>query len=296
MSNLKSITIKEWLADTKSKLDSVKIESKLNTSNTRLDVEILLLEALNKDKIFLYTDSDYILSENEIIKLNNLLDRRIKGEPIAYIIGHKEFWSLNFKVTPDVLIPRPDTELLVEQVLKYLPKDKNCHVADIGTGSGAIAIALAKERPNWKIHAVDLSSRALKIAKENAISNKVSNIKFYHADLLSGFNNISFKFDAIVSNPPYIDENDEYITDINAIELNYEPRMALVARNLGLEIIERLVKQSKEYLLSDGMLFIEHGYKQKNLIISMIESEVKIEFSKFIKDLNHLNRLLIVKF
>ena len=176
MNSFKVYTVKSWLFDAKEKLLESQRKNNLNTINVRLDAEILLLHSLNKPRTFIYTDSDYILSKQELVHLENLLSRRLQSEPVAYIIGYKEFWSLELKVTPDVLIPRPETELLVEQVLDKLPKDQSVNIADIGTGSGAIAISLAKERPNWTIHAVDLSIKALNIAKENAVKNKIKNI------------------------------------------------------------------------------------------------------------------------
>ena len=297
MNSLKKYTIKNWLNEAVNKLEDIKSINKLNISNTRLDAEILLLDVIKKSKVFLYTDSDYILTNLELKKLDLLLKRRLKGEPIAYIIGHKEFWSLDLKVTSDVLIPRPDTELLVEKVLESLPKDKNCKIADIGTGSGAIAIALAKERPNWQIHAVDLSEKSLKIARQNAVYNHINNTKFYCADLFTGFENIDFKFDAIVSNPPYIDINDEYITNINSIELQYEPKMALIAENMGMDIIEKLIKFAPRFLVNKGFLFIEHGYKQKEDIKNYLK-DISLTFSSinFYQDLNKLDRIVCIKF
>ena len=295
MNSFKVYTVKSWLFDAKEKLLESQRKNNLNTINVRLDAEILLLHSLNKPRTFIYTDSDYILSKQELVHLENLLSRRLQSEPVAYIIGYKEFWSLELKVTPDVLIPRPETELLVEQVLDKLPKDQSVNIADIGTGSGAIAISLAKERPNWTIHAVDLSIKALNIAKENAVKNKIKNIIFYHADLFSGFNNLDFKFDAIVSNPPYIDINDEYITDLNKEELKYEPKMALVADNQGMAVIEKLITESRNYLVNNGLLFFEHGYQQKSLIENFL-----LQFSLFnirlLKDLNNHNRIVIITY
>jgi len=295
VNSFKVYTVKSWLFDAKEKLLESQRKNNLNTINVRLDAEILLLHSLNKPRTFIYTDSDYILSKQELVHLENLLSRRLQSEPVAYIIGYKEFWSLELKVTPDVLIPRPETELLVEQVLDKLPKDQSVNIADIGTGSGAIAISLAKERPNWTIHAVDLSIKALNIAKENAVKNKIKNIIFYHADLFSGFNNLDFKFDAIVSNPPYIDINDEYITDLNKEELKYEPKMALVADNQGMAVIEKLITESRNYLVNNGLLFFEHGYQQKSLIENFL-----LQFSLFnirlLKDLNNHNRIVIITY
>lgn len=294
MNSFKVHTVKSWLFDAKERLLESQKANNLNTINVRLDAEILLLKALNKSRNFIYTDSDYILAKEELENIESLLSRRLKGEPIAYITGNKEFWSLDFKVTPDVLIPRPETELIIEKVLEKLPKDKNLNIADIGTGSGVIAVSLAKERPNWTIHAVDLSDEALKIAKENAKKHNIKNIVFYHADLFSGFNNINLKFDAIVSNPPYIDINDEYITDVNKEELKYEPLMALVAENNGMAIIEKLILDSSNYLAENGFLIFEHGYKQKNDIESFAYTQ-KIINIEFIKDFNQLDRVVILK-
>lgn len=220
-----------------------------------LDADLLLAYVLQKPRSYLYAHGEQLLTATEQAQFQALLQRREQGEPIAYIIGEQEFWSLPLRVTQDVLIPRPETELIVEFILAQLPKDKPQSIIDLGTGSGAIAIAIASERLNWKITATDKSPSALAVAKHNAEKFTLSHISFIESDW---FMNIpSQQFSAIISNPPYIANDDPHLRD-----LCYEPTSALVAENNGLDDIEKIVEQAKNYLQSSGLLAIEHGYKQ----------------------------------
>lgn len=226
-----------------------------------------LLHVIGKPAIFLITDEDYQLSDSELEQFNTGVAKMHQSTPLAYLTGQQDFWSLNFTVNEHTLIPRPDTEVLVEQVLNWIqsqPKivgnNKPKRLLDLGTGSGCIAISLAHElqHAHWQAVAVDLSQEALKVAKHNAAINDVSNIEFLQS---SWYDKLPIQdeplFDVIVSNPPYIDESDEHLARLIA-----EPISALSAPNHGLADIEYIVQQAPKYLLKGGLLAIEHGFEQ----------------------------------
>lgn len=223
-----------------------------------------LLYVIDKPALFLITDESYELTYSEQKQFNAGVLKMRQGTPLAYLTGQQAFWSLNFTVNEHTLIPRPDTEILVEQVLNWInaqsAQTKNQRLLDLGTGSGCIAISLAHElkKDNWQVVAVDLSSEALNVAQHNAVLNRVDNIEFVQS---SWYDKLStqdtFLFDIIVSNPPYIDETDEHLTRLVA-----EPISALSAPNKGLADIEHIVQQATTYLRSGGLLAIEHGYDQ----------------------------------
>lgn len=234
-----------------------------NISDTaKLDCELLLGNILNKPRSFLFSHSENELTNFEIKNFNKVLARRLKGEPIAYILGSKEFWSLNFKVNKNVLIPRPETELLVEIILKNFSKNNNIRLADLGTGSGAIALALAKEKPSWNIVATDISENALAVAKENAENLKINNVSFICSDWCS---KLTGSFDIIVSNPPYVSMKD--------LNNKFEPKAALISNNNGLEDIEKIINQSKNFLLDYGFIIFEHGFNQAEQICEFLNEE-----------------------
>ena len=224
-----------------------------------LDAEVLLADLLQVSRSYLFTFPERELTVAEITDFEKRIEQRQKNIPIAYIIGHKEFWSLDLIVTRDTLIPRPETELLVECVLQQIagPKKK---VADLGTGSGAIALALAHERPSWEIHATDASFEALEIAKLNAARLKISNIIFHQGSWFAAFS-FDEKFDVIVSNPPYIAPDDPHLES-----LNDEPRSALTADENGLKELRHIIIHAKNYLQPGGHLLLEHGFMQANEI------------------------------
>ncbi len=238
-------------------------EQKLNkaTSTPRLDAEILLLHTLKINKTKLYTHPEAPITENNLITLEQILTQRLSGIPVAYILGEKEFWSMTFKVTPDVLIPRPETEHLIEITLSLLDTHKPQTVLELGTGSGIIAITLAKECPLWKIIACDNSIPALSIARENAkhLLPPNTNLSFCKSNWFSDIPPQTFS--AIISNPPYIPENDPHLP-----ALQYEPISALTSGTDGLDDIRTLITQSPSYLNSDGILLLEHGYDQGKVI------------------------------
>jgi len=234
----------------------------------RLDTELLLAHVLNKPRSYLYAHPETKLSAKQQKKFTELLTRRKNGEPIAYILGHKEFYSLILAVNQHVLIPRPETELLVDLILNKFPATTNINLADLGTGSGAIAIAIAKHRPNWQIFAIDKSRNALKVAKNNAQNLNIKNIQFLHEDWCCrgdrqvALNRQVTRPNIIVSNPPYIAERD--------LQPSFEPNMALAGGIDGLRHIKTIIKQAKNTLKPNGLLFLEHSFDQAKQIQNLM--------------------------
>ncbi|GAF52267.1 peptide chain release factor N(5)-glutamine methyltransferase [Psychrobacter sp. JCM 18900] len=227
-----------------------------------------LLHVIDKPAITLMTDEDYQLTDSEIALFNDGVVKMQQGIPLAYLTGQQEFWSLSFNVNEHTLIPRPDTEVLVEQVLNWINDHSTClsnkRLLDLGTGSGCIAISLAHElkHANWQVVAVDLSSEALKVAQHNAVSNNVADVEFVQSSWYQALPICDEpQFDIIVSNPPYIDETDEHLAHLKA-----EPISALSAPNQGLADIEHIVQQATKYLRTGGLLAIEHGYDQGDAV------------------------------
>jgi release factor glutamine methyltransferase len=235
-------------------LDFAKQQLCAVTDVPQLEAEVLLAFVLNKSRSYLHAWPEKILEISQQNHFLELLNKRTQGEPIAYLTGQREFWSLNLRVTPDVLIPRPETELLVELVLNLFDQ---ATVADLGTGSGAIALSLAHERPSWIIHATDASLSALDVAKSNADRLNIKNVIFHQGNWCDPLPPI--EFNVIVSNPPYIAEDDVHLT---TGDLRFEPRSALVSLEQGLKDITEIIYQSKQYLISGGVLMLEHGSEQ----------------------------------
>ena len=228
----------------------------------RTGSEILLAFVLKQSKAYLYTHPDKILSETETHHFNELIEKRRQGMPIAYLTGTREFWSLPLKVTEATLIPRPETELLVELTLDLLGSIESAQILDLGTGTGAVALALAKENPNWNILACDKSDEALQIAKENAHQLQINNVVFIHSDWFTAIP-IETKFHGIISNPPYIASDD---THLEQGDLRFEPLSALASDQNGLKDLHLIIKQSISRLKKNGLLLVEHGYDQKNAV------------------------------
>ncbi len=225
--------------------------------NPRLDAELLLAHVLQVSRSYLIAWPKRQLTAQEQLYLDHLLQRRLSGESIAYITGKKEFWSLLLTVTPDTLVPRPDTELLVELALEKLPAKSPQKLADLGTGSGAIALALAQERPDWEITATDYYAAALDVAKNNANDLSLHHVVFCEGDWCHALPNT--QYNAIISNPPYLAENDPHL--IRA-ELKYEPQHALVSGVNGFDALFQIIEQAKDYLAQGGWLLLEHGFNQ----------------------------------
>lgn len=239
------------------------IELSEHSPSPRLDAEVLLCHLLSCDRSFLFTHPEHSLSECQFDLFSQWIFRRKKGEPIAYIIGVKEFWSLSLDVTKATLIPRPETECLVEFILQ-LPKDKALKIADLGTGSGAIAIALASERPDWKITATDQSHEALEVAERNAVKHQVTQINFRQGSWCNGL--LEHDYDLIVSNPPYLPDDDPHLD-----ALRFEPANALKAGCHGLEWLHQIIKEARDYLRTGGYLVLEHGHDQASKVIALLE-------------------------
>lgn len=234
---------------------AIPLFSQLDT--TRLEVEVLLCHVLRVKRSYLYTWPDCLLTTHQIKQFQALCQRRRQGEPIAYLIGHKEFWSLDLQVTPATLIPRPETELLVEQALARLPIDSDAQVVDLGTGSGAIALAIAQERPRCRVLATDNAPEALAIAQQNAQRLRLHQIQFQVSDWWQALNQVTAT--VVVSNPPYVAITDPHLTQG---DVRYEPRQALIAGKDGLAAIRLLITQSWVHLELSGWLLLEHGYNQ----------------------------------
>jgi len=223
----------------------------------RLDAELLLLHVVKKPRSWLFTHADDVPDMDVQTDYARLLDRRANGEPVAYITGHGGFWSLDLEVTPATLIPRPETELLVELALQRLPDDNACSVADLGTGSGAIALAIARERPHAQVVATDASADALAVARRNALRHAIGNIAFVHGDWLAPL--AGRQFELIVSNPPYIETADPHL---GQGDLRFEPIGALASGLDGLDDIRRIVHDAPARLHPGGWLLFEHGWNQ----------------------------------
>jgi len=263
-----------------------KAEQSINCSDSaRLDAEILFCNVMQFNRSRIYSHPEQIVPDDKSVLFQSLIAQRQQGRPIAHLTGKKEFWSLQLAINEDTLIPRPETELLVETALQLVPDDTTFNILDLGTGSGAIAIAIASERPNCKIVATDINTNALTIAKKNAETHQLKNIQFY---LSNWYQNIpSQEFDLIVSNPPYIKEDDEHLSQG---DIRFEPELALVAGTDGMQAINIILENAKQYLASDAYLLIEHGYDQRSLVE---EAFLKHDFKqlKTFQDLSGQDRI-----
>ena len=230
---------------------------KLNapSDDPRLEATALLAHCLEKPRSYLFAHDEEELPRKASKEFAKLIKRRCKGEPYAYVIGRREFWSLELEVNSNVLIPRPDTEVLVEAALKHIPPDLPCLVADLGTGSGAIAIAISHERPQAQITATDISAKALVVATANAERLVPTRVEFKKGDWLDCLE--GERFDVIISNPPYVAVRDPHLAD-----LPYEPTKALVAGADGLDELIRLIPEAPDHLRKGGWLLVEHGSDQ----------------------------------
>ena len=221
-----------------------------------LEADLLLRHVLGVGRAWLYANGDRQLDDDAEQRYRDLVTRRHEGEPIAYITGVREFWSLPLRVTPDVLIPRPDTELLVEVALSFLPGNAPRRIADLGTGSGAVALAIAWERPDCEVHATEISPAALEVARSNGENLLPGRVVFHEG---SWFDPLEGRFDLVVSNPPYIDSGDPHLEEG---DVRHEPRSALTPGGDGLSAIREIAENAQEYLLPGGRLTFEHGFDQ----------------------------------
>ena len=259
------LSIEAWLVEARTQLEA-------GSDSARLDAELLLAHVLQQTRTWLYTWNDRLLSAGQQQAANALLARRLAGEPVAYLLGERDFWSLSLNVNPSTLIPRPDTETLVEWALE-LPLPANSRVLDLGTGTGAIALALASEQPSWQVSGVDFNADAVAVAQANAARNQLARVSFMQSDWYSA---VSGDFDLIVSNPPYIDEDDEHLAQG---DVRFEPRSALVADNQGLSDLALIIDRAPGFLRANGWLLLEHGYQQADAVCELLRARGFAEVS-----------------
>lgn len=231
----------------------------------RLDAEVLLAHALGRPRTYLFAHPDRRLDAPAARRFAGLVARRRAGRPVAYLTGGREFWSLPLRVTPDTLIPRPETERLVELALRDIPPRTALRIADLGTGSGAIALALARERPACRVLATDISAAALRVAQENARRLGLDNVEFRRGDWCAALG--SETFDLIAANPPYVPAGDPHL---QRGDLRFEPPLALIAGGRGLAAIECIVRQARDHLVPGGRLLVEHGYDQAPAVTGLL--------------------------
>lgn len=228
-----------------------------DSPTARLDAELLLAAALGKPRSFLHTWPERIVSTEAAVAFAGYMERRRKGEPVAYILGQQGFWKLDLEVAPHTLIPRPETEMLVEAALELVPAFASAQLLDLGTGTGAIALALANERQQWKVTAVDRVPEAVALAERNRKRLQLNNAEVFESHWFSGLQ--GRQFDLIISNPPYISDADPHLS---AGDVRFEPSSALVAGSDGLDDLRTIIEQAPAHLNADGWLLLEHGYDQ----------------------------------
>jgi release factor glutamine methyltransferase len=260
--------------------------TELGGATARLDAELLLAHCLAVPRAWLYAHDRDPVPEAVHARLRRLVERRRHGEPLAYLLGQREFWSLSLEVTRDTLIPRPETELLVETALELLPAGRACRVLDLGTGSGAIALALASERPVWRLLAVDRAPAALAVARRNRERLGLSRVALVAADWCQAFG--AAQFDAVVANPPYVADDDPGLVG----ELRFEPRAALAAGADGLDDLRRIVAAAAPRLAAGGWLLLEHGAMQAGAVRALL-GEAGFEAVSTRRDLADLERVTL---
>jgi release factor glutamine methyltransferase len=267
--------------------EGISVLKNVKIPNPQLDSEILLSNSIKKDKKHIILNSKEHLTLEQIERFKNLIERRKKGEPVAYLINKKEFWKNEFFVNKDVLIPRPDTELIIEQVLNIYSKDSNLQILDIGTGSGCIILSILKERPNFYGTGIDISKKSINISKLNAKQlNIKSRIKFIH----SSIDNFRLgKYDVVVSNPPYIKLlNLKYLEK----DINFEPKLALSGGFDGFSKIRKVVNKTKTLIKKNGKFILEIGFDQKNKVKKILKEE-GFYVNKTIRDYGNNDRCII---
>lgn len=275
-------TIKELIQDAQVRL--------AETSDTaQLDTEVLLAHALEQDRTYLHTWPEKELTPEQQQTFQQLIKRRLNGEPVAYITGYREFWDMTLQVTPDTLIPRPETELLVETVLEKIPPDAQWNIADLGTGSGAIALAIARERPRCQVTATDNSATALDVAKANAQRLGIHNVRFIEGHW---FQPIEYEqFEIIVSNPPYVHPHDPHL---QKGDLRFEPTQALQSIPDGMRDIRIISNAARGHLTPPGWLILEHGYDQGTAVMERLQELGYVDVS-VVDDLSHNERICMGK-
>ncbi|MDA7781695.1 peptide chain release factor N(5)-glutamine methyltransferase [Candidatus Pelagibacter sp.] len=268
--------------------EGINILQKNKIANPQLDSEILLSTSIKRDKKHIILNPKEILNLDQLVKFKSLIERRKKGEPIAYLINKKEFWKDEFFVNKDVLIPRPDSELIIEQVLKIYSKDVQLQVLDIGTGSGCILLSILKERSNFYGTGIDISKKSINVSKFNAKQLNLTNrVKFFHSSV-DNFNN--GKYDIIVSNPPYIE-----LLSLKYLEkdvVSFEPKLALSGGFDGFSKIRKVINKASILIKKNGKFILEIGFNQKNKVIKILKEE-GFYVNKAIKDYGNNDRCII---
>jgi release factor glutamine methyltransferase len=254
----------------------------LHSHESQLETELFLMHILQCPRAYLYTYPEQPLTAAQGAAFFALIERRNTGEPVAYILNHAAFWTLDLHVTPATLIPRPETELLVELTLKLLPQEKSLTIADLGTGSGAIVLALASERPHWKLHASDQSAAALAIAQGNAQRLGFSHIQFHHGDWCHALP--LQRFHALISNPPYIALTEP---QWQQGDVRFEPQSALLAGKDGLQALRSIILQAGDYLHQGGRLLLEHGYQQRHTVVDLLQQSHYQNITSYQEDAGH---------
>ncbi len=262
--------------------------SNSNIKNASLDCEVLLSNIINKDREYVILNSKKNLDKKYIDIFNNLIDRRKKSEPIAYLINKKEFWKETFYIDKNVLIPRPDTEHIVEEVLKLTQNNSKSHVLDIGTGSGCILLSILKERKNFIGTGIDISKKCIKVSKYNANRLELDNrTRFYISDV---DNFLIGKYDIVISNPPYIENLSLKCLDRDII--NFEPKLALDGGKDGISEIIKVINKTSALIKKNGIFILEIGYNQKNKAIQMLKNK-GFYIKKVLKDYGKNDRCII---
>ena len=268
--------------------EGINILQKNKIANPQLDSEILLSNSIKRDKKHIILNPKEILNSEQLRKFKSLIERRKKGEPIAYLINKKEFWKDEFFVDKDVLIPRPDSELIIEQVLKIYSKDVQLQVLDIGTGSGCILLSILKERSNFYGTGIDISKKSINVSKFNAKQLNLTNrVKFFHSSV-DNFNN--GKYDIIVSNPPYIEQLSLKYLEKDVV--NFEPKLALSGGFDGFSKIRKVINKASILVKKNGKFVLEIGFNQKNKVIKILKEE-GFYVNKAIKDYGNNDRCII---
>ncbi len=268
--------------------EGIGILQKNKISNPQLDSEILLSNSIKRDKKHIILNPKEVLNSEQLGKFKNLIERRKKGEPIAYLINKKEFWKDEFFVNKDVLIPRPDSELIIEQVLKIYSKDDQLQILDIGTGSGCILLSILKERSNFYGTGIDISKKSINVSKFNAKQLNLTNrVKFFHSSV-DNFNN--GKYDIIVSNPPYIEQLSLKYLEKDVV--NFEPKLALSGGFDGFSKIRKVINKTSNLIKKNGKFILEIGFNQKNKVIKILKEE-GFYVNKAIKDYGNNDRCII---
>jgi release factor glutamine methyltransferase len=266
-------------------------------TNARLDAEVLLAHIIRKDRVWLITHRDDALDQKNQREFDEALRRRTQREPLQYIIGNQEFWGLEFKVTPDVLIPRPETELIIEAALAIVQdRNRQLRIIDLCTGSGCIAVSLAKELTSAHVIATDVSERALAVARENARNHGVADrIRYLEGDLFGPLEELDLRgrVDIMASNPPYVRAGD--LAALQPEVKDHEPQMALIAGPEGTEIAKRIIRTAPEYLKKNGALIMEMGLGQAEALTRMAEETGAYGKPGILKDLAGIERVIVAK-